>query len=516
MKNRLPLLFGALCASLVSPGAQPFDSAQGLQPALTIYNQNFAVVRERVPLDLTAGVNPVAYAGVTMHLEPDSVVLRDPSGKVALRVLEQSYRADTISQGLLLSLHEGEVLDFLVRTPEGKEYIVKGKVVRSGYIPNFGAMNRYGQQFIQRQQMMGNWGGGIGQPIIEVDGKLRYSLPGEPLFPPLKDDAILTPTLNWQLAADKPAKLDAELSYVTGGMGWEASYNLVAPEKGDTLDLTGWVTVDNQSGKQFDQAVLKLMAGDVSKLAPEENESHFSLNGMMMARQAATTAPVTEKAFDEFHLYSLPRPVTLRNRETKQVEFIRAAGVKAKTLYIYNGAAIGQQYRGWNTEMIRNHRDYGTESNKKVWVMREFKNSEGNQLGVPLPKGRTRFYRRDDADGRLEFTGENTIDHTAKNEDVRIYTGDAFDIVGERKRMDYALSSRQDQLEEEFEIKVRNRKTEPVEVRVAERLYRWLNWQVITQSHEFEKTDAQSIEFRVKAPADGEVVVRYRVRYDWR
>ncbi len=516
MKNRLPLLLGALCASLVSLGAQPFDSAQGLRPALTIYNQNFAVVRERVPLDLKSGVNAAAYSGVTMHLEPDSVVLRDPSGRVALQVLEQSYRADTISQGLLLSLNEGQVLDFLVRDRDAKEYIVKGKVIRSGYVPNYGGMSRYGQQFMMRQQQMGNYGGGMGQPIIEVDGKLRFSLPGEPLFPTLKDDAILQPTLNWQLGTDKPAKLDAELSYVTGGMSWEASYNLVAPEKGDTLDIIGWVTVDNQSGKQFDDATIKLMAGDVSKLQPEQE-----MNGMVFGATRAMVADemmakVTEKAFDEFHLYSLPRPVTLRNRETKQVEFIHATGVKAKTLYIYNGAAIGQQYRGWNSEMIRNHRDYGTESNPKVWVMREFKNSEANQLGQPLPKGRTRFYRRDDADGRLEFTGENTIDHTPKNETVKIYTGDAFDIVGERKRTDYVLSNRQDQLEEEFEIKLRNRKTEAVEVRVAERLYRWFNWQIITKSHEFEKTDAQGVEFKVNVPADSEVVVRYRVRYDWR
>lgn len=485
------------------------------QPALTIYNQNFAVVREHVPLDLKAGVNSVEFSGATLHLEPDSVVLRDPTGKVALRVLEQNYRADTISQGLLLSLHEGKVLDFLVRDRDGKEYTVKGKVVRSGYTPNFIGINRYGHEFIQRQQAMGNWTGGLGQPIIEVDGKLRFSLPGEPQFPALTDDAILKPLLAWQLAADKPAKFDAELSYVTGGMSWQASYNLIAPEKGDTLDIVGWVTIDNQSGKQFDLATLKLMAGDVSKLQSENEMRHVGM--AMEGAVAAQIAPdVTEKSFDEFHLYSLPRPTTLRNRETKQVEFIRATGVKAKTIYVYNGAAVGPQYRGWNTEMIRQNREYGTQSNPKVWAYREFKNSEANQLGLPLPKGRTRFYRRDDADGRLEFTGENTIDHTAKNEEVKIYTGDAFDIVGERRSTDYQLSNRQDQLEEAFEIKLRNRKAEPATVRVTERLYRWVNWQVIAKSHDFAKTDAQNIEFQLTVPADGEVVLTYRVRYDWR
>ncbi|MBL9213837.1 MAG: DUF4139 domain-containing protein [Opitutaceae bacterium] len=500
---------------LLSAAAAACVGSALAQPALTVYNQNFAVVRERVPLELKAGVNSVAYAGVTLHLEPDSVVLRDPAGRVMLRVLEQSYRADSISQGLLLSLNEGRTLDFLNRDQNGKEFIVKGRVVRSGYAPNYAGADRYGQGFALRQQAMGAGTYGAGQPVIEVDGQLRFSLPGEPLFPALGDDSILRPTLTWLLSSDRPARVDAELSYVTGGMSWAASYNLIAPEKGDTLDLIGWVTIDNQSGKQFDQAVIKLMAGDVSKLQPDEETAAGGVAMYRMAAQEAAPA-VTEKAFDEFHLYSLARPTTLRNRETKQVEFIRATGVQARQLYIYNGAAIAPQFRHWNPEAIRNQREYGTQSNPKVWVMREFPNTEANGLGQPLPKGRTRFYRRDDADGRLEFTGENTIDHTPKNELVRIYTGDAFDVVGERKSVDYVLNNRQDQLEEEFEIKLRNRKAEPVEVRVTERLYRWVNWEIVAKSHAFEKTDAQNVEFRVTVPADGETVVKYRVRYHWK
>lgn len=499
--------------SLLAAAASLAALSAPAQPALTIYNQNFAVVRERVPLDLTAGANTVTYSGVTVHLEPDSVVLRDPAGKVALRILEQNYRADTISQGLLLSLYEGRELDFLVRDQNAKEYTVKGKVIRSGYVPNPGGGQQYGQNFYQQQQLMQ---AAAGSPIIEVDGKLRFSLPGEPQFPALSDDAILKPLLTWQLGVEKAAKFEAELSYITGGMSWQASYNLIAPEQGDTLDLIGWVTIDNQSGKTFENAAIKLMAGDVSKLQPEQNMGYMAANTLAGSRVMAQAA-VTEKAFDEFHLYSLARPTTLRNRETKQVEFIRATGVKAKTFYVYNGAWIDpRRYGGWNLENIRNDRDYGTQSNPRVWVMREFKNSEDNGLGQPLPKGRTRFYRRDDADGRLEFTGENTIDHTPKNETMRIYTGDAFDIVGERRRTDYILSNRNDSMDEAFEIRLRNRKTEPVEVRVTERLYRWVNWQIVQQSDDFAKTDAQTVEFRVTVPPDSEKVVTYRVRYDWK
>jgi hypothetical protein len=484
----------------------------GAQPALTIYNQNFAVVREQVPLALSAGENAVSFSGVTVHLEPDSVMLRDPDGRVELTVLEQNYRADTISQPLLLSLYEGREIDFLVRDSEGREHPVRGKVVRSGYVPNYGAGSRYGQQFVARQSAMGSFALGVGQPLIEVDGKLRFSLPGEPVFPALTDDAILKPTLAWIIHVPRSARLDAELSYVTGGLSWEAAYNLVAPEQGDTLDLVGWVTIDNQSGAGFEQADLKLMAGDVSKLDEQQ------LGAVQpQARLASEIAgpQVTEKSFDEFHLYTLPRPTTLRNRETKQVEFVRARGVRSTTFYVYDGAAVGQQYQGWNAEMIRNNPDYGTQSNPKVWVMRAFDNTEQNGLGIALPRGLTRFYRRDDADGRLEFTGENLIDHTARNETVSIYTGNAFDLVGERIRTDFARNDREQTMEEAFEVRLRNRKREAVEVRVAERLYRWVNWEIVERSHDFSREEAQAIEFRVSVPPDGETVVTYRVRYSW-
>jgi hypothetical protein len=506
-----------LAAALAASLALPLGAVA--QTALTIYNQNFAVVRETVPLELSRGVNSVTFDRATLHVEPDSVVLRDPKGKVALRILEQSYRADTASQGLLLSLFEGRELDFIARNPDGTERRVRGTVVRSGYTPNIAASPRYGQVFQHRQvAVAGGWGGnqGGGSPIIEVGGELRFSLPGEPVFPSLADDTVLRPTLAWQLHSDRAAKLDAELGYVSGGMSWEAAYNLVSPEKGDTLEIVGWVTLDNQSGKTFTDAKVKLMAGDVSKLEPGAPPAPMAARaGAVFA--AADLAPVTQKAFDEFHLYSLPRPVTLRNREMKQVEFLRATGVKSQTIYVYNGAAIDpRRYNGWNQESIRNERDYGTQSNPKVWVYREFKNTKENGLGLPLPKGRTRFYRSDDADGALEFTGENALDHTPEGETVRIYTGDAFDIVGERKRTDYKLSNRNDELEEAFEIRLRNRKKEPVEVRVAERLYRWVNWSLFENSEPYVKTDDRNIEFRVTLAPDEEKVVTYRVRYDWK
>jgi hypothetical protein len=482
------------------------------QTSLTIYNQNFAVVRQPLELDLKQASSNVSVTDITMHLEPDSVILRDPTGKRTLQILEQNYRADPISQGLLLSLNEGKEIDFLVKGTEGKsDQIVRGKIIRSGYVPHQSGMQRYGSQYAASQTAYAQGAGG--EPIIEVDRKLRFSLPGQPLFPALADDTILKPTLSWTLQSDRSGKLNAELSYVTGGMSWEADYSMLAPSEGNTIDVIGWVTMDNQTGKTFENAKIKLMAGDVSKIQQQAQIVTRSDGGVAYDSAAA---PMSEKAFEEYHLYTLSRPATLHDRESKQVEFLRAEDVRAERFYIYDGVRINQdRYRGYNPEYIRTNRDYGTESNPKVWVMKEIKNSKENHLGVPLPKGRMRFYRKDD-DGQLEFIGENNIDHTPKDETIRINTGNAFDIVGERRRTNYQIDTARNWLDESFEIKLRNRKEkDPVEIRVVEHLYRSINWDIVEKSDTFLKTDSQTIEFRVQIPAGGEKTITYKAHYTW-
>src|SRR5213078_4916774 len=187
------------------------------QPALTIYNQNFAVVRDTVPIDLKQGINNVRFTETTAHLEPDSVILRDSTGKTNLQILEQNYRNDPISQELLLSFYEGRTIDFVVgRNTDGSDVKMKGKVIRSGYVPT-NYINGYPQQAST-------------QPIIEVDGVLRFGMPGQPIFPALSADSILKPTLNWQLQTNEPGKFDAEISYVSGGMTWQSDYNLVVQD----------------------------------------------------------------------------------------------------------------------------------------------------------------------------------------------------------------------------------------------------------------------------------------------
>jgi len=478
---------------------------------LTIYNRDFAVVKETRTLTLPAGESETRVSDVTAHLEPDSVVMRDLQDPDGIRILEQNYESDPLSEGLLLRHSEGKTLDFEVTVPQtGEKKTVRGKVLRSGYVSHASAFLRYGQQYASRQMYYGQPQGG-GQPIVEVDGKILFGLPGKPVFAALDPDAFLKPTLLWRLWTGTAGRREVEFSYLTGGMRWEATYNAVAPETGDTFDIVGWVTMENMSGKDFDGAQVKLMAGDVARV---EGEGARSVAYAALERSEAAPPAVTERAFEEYHLYTLPRPTTVRDREIKQVEFVRASGVPASRIYVYDGFLRNPRYRGWDPASIRTRPEYGTDSNPKVWAMLEFENRESSRLGMPLPRGKVKIYRRD-IDGRNEFVGEDAIDHTPKDETVRLYTGNAFDLVGERRQTDFRLDSNNHRAEESFEIRVRNHKSEAVEVRVIEHLYRGLQWEILRRTDTFRKPDARTIEFRPRVPADGEAVIAYTVRYTW-
>ena len=473
------------------------------EPSLTIYNQAFAVVRDVVPVELKPGLNEISFSGMTAHAEPQSVIFRDPAG-APFSVLTQSYRNDAVSQEALLNQFEGKTIKFLVQRGE-KEQVVEGKVIR-------GADARWLEKQRESHYNLPTSGSGFGLPIIEMEGELRFGLPGQPIFPKLGDDSIIRPTLTWRIQAEQPAKFNAELGYVSGGFQWLADYNVIAAEKGDQVEMIGLVSIANSSGTSFRDARVRLLAGEVSRLIKDDRHTALMANvALMPSREASPRGPrVTEKTFDEYHLYSLPDPVTLRDGETVQVEFVRAAGIKVQRVYIYDGVQMPNErdhpgMSGWDNP------NYGTQSNKSVWVMQEFRNSEANQLGMPLPRGRIRFYRRDGT--QLEFTGENIIAHTAKDEVLRLYTGDAFDLTGERLRTDYRSDDTRGWIEETFTLKLRNQKKETVEMRAVEHLYRSTNWEILEKSNAFLKTDAQTIEFRVQVKPAEEKTITYKVRY---
>ncbi len=497
-----------LAASVAAAGTgAPRPAAAGLEDGggarLTIYNQEFALVKDSLALKLKEGVNEVRATDVTALVEPDSVVLRDARGGSGLRILEQNYINDPLSQGALLRQYEGKTVSFrlpcrddkcLDRGDDGR--LITGKVIRSGYVPP-DARGGYQET----------------TPIIEVNGTLRFSLPGEPVFDALADDAILKPTLLWQLWTDRAGDRQVDLSYLTGGMRWQATYNLVLPEKGDRFDLVGWVTLENNSGTEFPNAHIRLMAGDVSKVQQPGARMDYAKARVAMEAGIAPGPQVTEKSFDEYHLYTLQRPTTLRNLETKLVEFTRATGVPSTRLYVYDGAQI-PDYGPYAAPSMLQSPEYGTQSNTKVYAMLEFMNDKASGLGLALPRGTMKLYRLD-TDGSQEFVGENVIDHTPENEKVRLYTGNAFDLVGERRQTDFRVDTAGRSADESVEIKLRNRKKEPVEIRVVEHLYRWVQWKIAASSVPYAKTDAKTIEFRVNVPADAQQIVTYRVHYTW-
>ena len=504
------LLSAAVLAATITTAQQTPPPSEST--ALTIYNDNFAVARTTVDLHLQPGLNDVTTTQVTTQLEPDSVVLRNQSNQsssgsdTSFRILEQNYDAGVITQEWLLRKFEGKTIEFQTGNGAVREGlfvpgpIVQGKILRA---PQPGAQDSY----------QGNQG------LFEVNGKMQFQLPGTPLFPASTDGLLLKPTLRWQIQSEKAQNLHAELAYITGGLSWQATYNVIAPEAtnvtGDQqADVLGWVTISNQSGSDFPAARIKLMAGDVAKIQPEAR--HFARQSRMMATQMVMVSDetqVTQKAFDDFHLYDLNRTVQLREGETKQVQFLNASGVTITRAYRYYGAATDLQ--PVRTGRANEDEEYGLDAtNTKVRILQEFKNTLPNHLGIPLPSGRLRLYRRD-SDGQIEFIGESLIPHTPTEDAVKIATGDAFDVKGSRTQTDFHVNNSGHTLDEAFQIKLTNQKTQPVTVTVVEPLYRCANWEITDKSIEYTKTDSHTIQFPVQVPAKGESALTYSVRYTW-
>jgi hypothetical protein len=473
--------------------------------ALTIYNQDFAVARTTVDLDLKAGLNEITTTNVTSQLEADSVVLRDPAGKIPFKVTEQNYDAGVIDQNSLLQKFEGKTIQFQTQTfsvtsagATATPALVDGRIIRAG-----------------------------NQPLIEVNGHLQFQLPGTPLFPASTDGLLLKPTLRWQIDSPRAARLSAELAYITQGMSWQATYNVVAPESSSTaaseqVDLIGWITMQNNSGTDFPSARIKLMAGDVAKI--QDQRLPRAAMYAMSQNAAVTSDAVTQQAFDDFHLYDLNRTVSLNNKETKQVQFIEASAISMARIYEYDGGT--PQYVNYFTGYHNDQPTFGIGSNTKVNVRAEIKNSTANHLGMPLPAGRIRLYRRDSS-GQMEFIGEGTINHTPTDETVKVPVGSAFDVTGERKQTDFHTDQRAHTTDESFTITVKNQKTTPITVAVVEHMNRAQNWQITEQqikpvapplndqAANYTKRDSNTIEFPITVPPAGQTTVTYSVRYTW-
>ena len=448
----------------------------------------YAVVRQQRDINLTRGRNSVRFADVAAFIDPTTVMFESLTDAAGTSVVEQNFQFDLVNQDKLLQKY----VDQTIKVDQ-----VRGTAVESftGTL-----LSTAGGLILKRDD-------GTLQLLPHNAGITLPSLPG---------GLITRPTLVWDLNAKQAGNHRTRVSYQTTGLTWWTDYNVTYADGSNAnackLDIGAWVSIINQSGASYPEAKLKLVAGDVQRTqSPGRADGRLAMAKSMVRDEK--DSGFAEKSFFEYHLYTLGRPTTLPDNSTKQIELFPAArNVPCEKTLVYYGAVPGYYGYGASPQIDRN---YGAQSNKKVDVYLGFKNATEHNMGMPLPSGRIRVSKLDSADKTLEFIGENVIDHTPKNENILIKLGSAFDVVGERRQLDFKVDTTRKTMNEEIEVKLRNQKKEAVTVMVKENLYRWVNWQVTAQTHAFEKVDARTIQFPVKIAAGAEVTVRYSVQYTW-
>jgi hypothetical protein len=449
---------------------------------LTVYNDNLGLVREQRDIQLNKGQNEVKFTDVASKIDATSVHFKSITDPDGTSVLEQNFEYDLISRDKLLSKYIDKEIELVRRVGVSGE---KTETIRGTLLSLKGGMT------------------------VKVGDKIYSNPSGEVILDKLPEGLITKPTLSWLVDSKKSGTQTVEVGYLTEGIKWNADYIVVSDTNDKKIDLNGWVTIDNQTGTTYKDAKLKLIAGDIHRAKPSSAVQGEA--GLLSFAANRELRQFQEKTFFEYHMYTLQRKATIKDNETKQIEFASASQIPVNKLFIYDGART--PFYGYS-EYSRANQNYGIQTNKDVFVMLEFDNSKDNNLGIPLPKGRMRVYKAD-TDQSLEFIGEDWIDHTPKDEMVRIYLGNAFDIVGERVQTDFKVNNAGDRLTESYKITLRNHKEEPVTVRVVEHLYRWSNWKITNNSHKFDKTDSKTIEFNIPIEKNGEAIVTYTAEYWW-
>ncbi len=445
--------------------------------AVTVYNEGTALIRDQRTLTLDEGANTVDFRDVAATIDATSVTfqsLTDPSGTV---VLEQNYIYDLVDSDALLTRYLDETIN--VTTADGTLYV--GELL-SG---------RRGEAILRTA---------TGEIVV-----VRLYDARDIRFPALPEGLITRPTLQWLLQSAAAGEQQVEITYLAGGMNWTADYNLLLNDDESALDLKGWVTLNNHSGRAFNDARLKLVAGELNRIEPQPVFAESRAMSFDMAEEQA--ASVEQRELFEYQLYEVARSVTIKDNETKQIEFVRGSEIAATSFYVFDSSPQFSAY----VSPIDYPAGYNAESGD-VLTFLEFSTGEESGLGADLPAGRIRVYQ-EDLDGAGLLIGENRIDHTPEGEDVKILLGKAFDLVGERKQTNFETVSRR-VIKESFQVNLRNRKdAEAVEILVPERLYRWRDWQIIESSSPFDKLDSTSIEFAVTVEAGAEEVLTYTVQY---
>lgn len=443
------------------------DDQSGL--ALTIYNVNLGLVKDQRQIRLGKGLGELRFMDVASQIIPASVHIKSLADADSMQVLEQNYEYDLLSPERLLDKYVGKEVKLYCKNP----YTDKEETVTATLLSNNGG------------------------PIFKIGNDITFGHPGRIIFPGVPENLISKPTLVWLVENGLPTMQKVEASYLTNGINWRSDYVVTLNDKDDRADLSGWVTIDNKSGATYKNAKLTLVAGDVNRVKDEYEYKDKMLRAAEKEVKAEAAPQFKEDAFFEYHMYSLGRPTTVKDNQTKQISLVQADDIPVKKEYIYRGASYYY------------YSQYGEIGNdQKIGVFVEIDNRKENNLGMPFPKGVVRVYKHDN-EGSLQFIGEDSIDHTPEKEKIRIKLGDAFDVVGRRKMTDWKklIFNR---YEAAYEISLRNHKKEDVVVKVIEPIPG--DWTMVDSSHEYKKTEAFTAEFMIPVPKDSEVKLTYRVR----
>jgi hypothetical protein len=435
--------------------------------AITIYNSNLGLVKDIRLIDLKPGVQELKFMDVAAKIDPTTVYIKSLVDGSSLNILEQNYEYDLLSPQKLLEKYVGQKVELATLNPDTK----KEEIVEAVLLSTQG----------------GN--------IFQIGDKISIGHPGRILLSRIPENLIPQPTLVWLLENKLANHQKVEASYLTSGINWKADYVVVLNQADTSTDITGWVTIDNKSGTAYQNALLKLVAGDIHRVQPEVRFDR-------MAPKAAAKEAVPqfkEEAFFEYHLYTLDRRTTIKDNQTKQMTLLDANQVPVKKLFIFSGVPQYYFYR------------YDQRAKQKVGVFLELVNAKKDNLGMPLPKGTVRVYKQD-RDGGLQFVGEDQIDHTPKDEKFKLKIGEAFDVVGERVQTDYKRLA-DNLFEVAFEVSLRNHKNEDIKVLVEEPIPG--DWEMLSNSHPYEKVSARLIRFDVPVGKDKEVKVKYRIRFKY-
>jgi len=444
--------------------------------AVTIYNQNLALVKDTRSIKLKNGHNQLAFRGVSAQMRPETALLRSLNKPDALQIHEQNFDFDLLTPQKLLEKYVGKSIQIARMNPaNGKEKIETAKVLSTH-----------------------------NGTVVQVGDRIEINPTGRFIFNSVPKDLRDKPTLSMQLNNSLSSKQDLELSYLTGGLSWKADYVAELNKDDSKLDLMGWVTLNNQSGTTYNNAIMQLVAGDVNQV-----RNDFAVGASRMRREikqktALSEAPMSQESLFEYHLYTLNRPTTIADKQSKQVSLLTASSIPVTKELVLQG---NNYYYGSS---------YGDIGQKiKLGVFVQFENEKKEGLGMPLPKGVVRVYKKDSKDN-AQFVGEDRVDHTPNKEIVRLKLGEAFDVTANKKQTDFKVRDRvmsRNVFDSSYEIEVKNGKKEAVSVIIREPIPS--DWKILKESKEHKKVAAGTAEWRLLIPAESSKKLTYtaRVKY---